>query len=761
MNAFDSILQNIPSDRRDHRARPGQTLYVYRPSRQRVTLYKPSFLGALRDSEHDKYYLVNPKLRVSCPIVKVEISQSASEVHVVLVHLIVEWVKEDRVEDLIKGLVVPGKQPYEVLSEQVGNWLSEYMLQQRHAEADPLAHFAPALRGECAAYIADQALSWYGLKLAITLRLPEEDLDLPLLVIDLHEVLVNDDEEPLRSKLELKLHAPETPEDKEYASQHLPPLEKLKLEIATKAMGWFRTDCSLEEFCYDVPGLRPKLEKHLKTYLEGKLRMRLFSFRLTCTVPFEKEWQVPETYEVVCTLHPGEIQVPVQHNLLLERLNIATFRKANIPELGTWIKNTLESKTRVAFFEKKYVDVVVDFDTLSDKIKGDVRKALNHIGFDAQQHITVPGDGQMREWIDKTLSFDTGPVSFRTRDAKVEYRLSTQARVTFIDFERVKNYLQPGDYLRDEFKRIATEAAAEKLRTLTPEDLYLHFTDDFEGKDGMSGAERSPELKKEEQSLETKVKNQISEVLFQKFNARTDNITLTAEPSELTNLYSAIRPARNHSLVITVEARGHMSESLVYAIDYRIVSIAAWDKFQELCTNTKGPDEAAKAAEIMEAIDQMLRNPAAAKLQQLPSEWLRSVRFDLAESIEKLGLDGAVKLVSRYYGLALEIVSFRHELGDWDRKEREREHVEFDALVTELDELRETRRLKERELGPKDPVVKDLADRILEKEKELQRFVPDHKAAFEAAKTVLGPLDWKKHLALGNSTSNDEPANDQ
>ncbi|HEV7402522.1 MAG TPA: hypothetical protein VGO11_06340, partial [Chthoniobacteraceae bacterium] len=618
MSAFDSILQSIPADRRDHRARPGQTLYVYRPAKQRVTLYKPTFLGAWRESEQDKYYLVNPKLRVSCPIVKVEISQSAGAAHVILVHVIVEGIKEDRVEDLIKGLVLPGKQPYAVLSEQIGNWLSEFMLQQRPADADPLAHFSPALREECAAFISDQALSWYGLRIAITLRLPEEDLELPPFVIDLTEVLVNDDEEPLRSKLELKLRAPEKPEDKEYASQHLPPLEKLKTEIATKAMEWFRTDCSLEEFCYDVPSLRPKLEAHLKTYIEGKLRMRLFYFRLTCTVPFEKEWQVPETYEVACTLHPGEIKVQVQHNLLLERLNIATFRKANIADLGAWIKNTLESKTRVAFFEKKYVDVVIDFETLSDKIKSDVKKSLNHIGFDAQQHITVPGDGQMREWIDKTLSFDTGPVSFRTRDAKVEYRLSTQARVTFIDFERVKNYLQPGDYLRNEFKRIATEAAAEKLRTLTPEDLYLHFTDDLAGMDGTNATvPPASENKKEERSLETEVKNQITEVLFQKFNARTDNITLTAEPSELTNLYSAIRPARNHSLVITIEARGHMGESLEYAIDYRIVSIAAWDKFQELCTNTRGADEAAKAKEIMEAIDQMLRNPAASKLQQL------------------------------------------------------------------------------------------------------------------------------------------------
>ncbi|HEV7402284.1 MAG TPA: hypothetical protein VGO11_05125, partial [Chthoniobacteraceae bacterium] len=136
------------------------------------------------------------------------------------------------------------------------------------------------------------------------------------------------------------------------------------------------------------------------------------------------------------------------------------------------------------------------------------------------------------------------------------------------------------------------------------------------------------------------------------------------------------------------------------------------------------------------------------------------VRFDLAEAIQKLGLDGAVKLVARYYGLALEIVSFRHELGDWDRKEREREHSEYDELVAELEALRETRRLKERELGPRDPVVKDLADRILEKEKELQKFVPDHQAAFAAATTMLGPLDWKKHLALGDSAGGETPAND-
>jgi hypothetical protein len=735
--AFDLVLQHIPRELRDQTLEPGQTLYVFNPRKGQAAPYKGNLIRSLFGSEQDKYYLLNPTQRAICPPIKVEVTDNSHRPQVILVHVTVEGIEPPRVAEMINGLAKPGRRPFEVFAERIGKWLSEFIEQKQAANADPLAHFTKELRGECSSYVASQALNRLGLRLICALRLPEEDLNFGQVNIDLQDVLVHDDEEPLTARLELKLQPPTNDVDREYALQHVPPLPKLRDHIAAIALQWLRGKCSLEDYCYNVPDVRRRLEEELKIYLERQLRLRLFGFRLACNVPFDREFRVKEDFEVTCTVEPGRTTVPVQHKLLLERRDIARLRRANITNLEDWIGRLLDSKTKAALFDKKYVDVIVDFKVLSEAIKKEVESELDKIGFCAKQLITIPADEQMRNWIDGTLSFDTNSMECRTRDSNVKYRLSIQARVLFKSLDKVKNYLRPDKSLEDQFKSVAGEAAAEILRTFEPEHLYIRFSEQKADGNPSNGAVKSPEAQ---------VRDAVTTRLFEKFDARTENITLTPERSELTDLYAAIRPARNHSFEIKVEARGRMGETLGYAIDYRVVSIEGWDRFQELCTNAQGADVPAKAREIFAAIDQMLCNPAVARMQGLPSEWLRSVRFKLTESIRNLGLDESAKLVAKHYGLGVEILSFRPMLSEWDRRQRLRTEGEYEKLVGELEQLREDKKAKEYELGPTDSTVMELANRITAKEGELDKFTPDHDEVFKTANLALEAQDWQKLL---------------
>lgn len=744
-NPLNSIILRLSPDQRREKWDYGQELYIYDPRTRKARPYAQFSWKPLLRPDEFRYYLVNPQQRATCPPVRAEVIDSSDQQRVIEAILFVQGIDPARVPDFVAALASAAS-PFESLASIVAGWLQEYVNEKRIAKVDAVARFTAGMheastsREECTQYLASQAQNKLGLRLHCELRLPEEDLTIDPISLPV-EVLVADADEELGARLDLRIHPPENDEERDRALQRLVTVERMKDTIKMRTMQWFRTHCSLEDFCYNVPKVRRGLEERLKGYIENELRRKLFSFTVTCTVPFEKDFPIREDYAVTCKVEPGQTEVPVQHKLLLERKDIAQFRRSQIANFEQWIDTMLQRHTRAVFFGKSYVAVIVGFDTIEREIKDRVMAEVEKVGFRVTQLITIPTDEQMQICRDRRLSFDTNALAFKTKDTRVEFKLSVHARVTFDNLERLSLFLRPGDYLREQFKRAAEEAAAEEIRKLAPECLYTKFTDPLDGEhsDGQS-ATASPEAR---------ITENIKRVLKREFDAKTASLTLTVEPTEIIDLYGAIRPAQSHQVDLIVRTRSSSGEPLMFHLDYYIEAIAegGWPKFEELGRNSQKRDLAEKAKEITDAIGDTLRNALTANLESLPANFLRE-RFDLVKAIETKAWIEPIERVADRYGLAVKIISCRRDLSEWEQLEQRRKRAEYDDIIRRREAYQADFALMQRDLPPDDPRLEEIRNGISGCDKELEPFRTGHDERFKAMIAELPPAPVKNVLPL-------------
>jgi hypothetical protein len=385
--------------------------------------------------------------------------------------------------------------------------------------------------------------------------------------------------------------------------------------------------------------------------------------------------------------------------------------------------------------------VIVGFDSIEREIKDRVMAEVEKVGFRVTQLITIPTDEQMQICRDRRLSFDTDALAFKTKDTRVEFKLSIHARVTFDNLERLSLFLRPGDYLREQFKRTAEEAAAEEIRKLAPECLYTKFTDPLDGEhSGGQSATASPEAR---------ITENIKRVLKREFDAKTASLTLTVEPTEIIDLYGAIRPAKNHQVDLVVRTRGSTGEPLTFHVDYCIDAIAegGWPKFEELGRNSQTGELAGKAKEITDAIDEMLLNLITAELELLPADFLRE-RFDLVRAVKSKAWNEPIERVADRYGLAVRIISCRRDLSEWEELEQRRKRAEYDDIIKRREAYQAEFALKQRDLPPNDPRLDEIRVGILSCDKELEPFRTGHDERFKAMIAALPPAPVKDVLPL-------------
>jgi len=563
-NPFDSVVLRLSPDQRGHKWGRGQEVYAYDPKTGKAQSYQTrpylSRLNPFSRADTFRYYLVtaNPEPRPTCPPIEVVITDSSNQRRVIEAILFVQAIDQARVQETVASLAREAS-PFGSLTSLVAGWLQDYVNEKRIKKVDALACFTAgtqntsASREECAQYLATQAYQQLGLRLACELRLPREDLTLEDIVLTF-PVLVKDCEENLTATLELTIHPPEDDEERDLALRRLIPIDRMKEEIRMRAIRWFRTECTLEAICYDNGKVRAGLQRQLMLFVEGSLHRRLFGLRVPCSPPFPTDVEIREDYEVICEVEPSQTKVPVRHRLLLERNDIAKYRSARIPNLEQWIEKRLNRHTKSVLFGKSYVAVIVGFDSDEIRIKSLVKNDVEQIRFSVSQHITIPADAKITVFRNRALSFDTGPLTFKTKDARVEFSLTIHGRVTFEHLERLSGYLSPETDLRDHFIRAAEEAAAEEIRKLDPECLHMRFTESLQTTNRSSNQEDGT-------SPEQLIKRHVEAVLKREFDTETANIELSVEPTEIVQLYEAIRPHPNPEVDVTVKSRGSTGEA--------------------------------------------------------------------------------------------------------------------------------------------------------------------------------------------------------
>ncbi len=735
---FDALVVRLNPVQRKQEWK-GKEVYRYNPRTAKAERYRPNVVSALFDRDGMEYYRLAPQETVTCPPIEILIKDTTNQQRLLEALFIIQRVETERISDFVTALAENEGTPFEIFTNLVSKWIQDFANQKRLARLDVYTSFssgtekATAARKECVKYCQDQALKILGLKLSGEIRLPEADLVIDPISLRF-SVFTKDCEEELSVNIELTMLPPDNETKRNLALQQLIPIERIHETLKRRAAIWFRSNCTLEEFCYEPAKVRIKLEAELRPYVEDDLYRILFNFRVTCSASFEKEFPIREDYDVTCEVEPGQTKVPVRHRVLLDRKNIAELRKSSIPNLEQWVEKTLTRHTRAVLFGKKYVDVILKFDEIVQEIKQSVKEDVKRIGFIVNHLMTIPTDEQMRSCIEGILSFETDVLSFKTKDSRVEFSLSVSARVKLDNLEKAKDFLRPGDYLRDQFKRATEEEAGRVVRQLEPEWLYTMFT------------EKISEGKKEINSPEITIKDAIAQRLKTEFGAITEILILNQEPTELTQLFSAIQPPKNQNVNVTIESRGDMGEKLNYKIGYRVESIpkGGWRKFQEITQNCFNKDVPGKAKEIIDAITQRVSDNTTEFLETLPPHFLLSPSPDMTQNIQRTALSAVINEVSNDFGLDIKITSFRRDLSKWEAEARNRKKDDYDTIINKLNAFRVEHSKLLTKLAPDDPTIEELSKKINNCNEELKQFSTGHETYFFGSEKAIPAPRWNQ-----------------
>lgn len=766
--SLDEIIRHLPTDGASRRCGPGEFLYSYhKAQRDACEHQKRPFMSRMKLWAPDEYvyFLVRPNRLVRLPFFDVELVDASGRARVIECRISVLGLAENHEAKAVAGLAEPPA-PTENFQAHVRTWLHEYVFAERHRGGDSLQDFNEAQRAAAGQYLADRALDALGLRIACKFAFPEHDLRLPLLTVHLDDVRVQETglPGPLASRLEVRLDLPRDRQDLTAARRLSRSLATIQQDLAGMAREWFQHECSLERFAFDREGVQQALEARVRRYAQTQLGMELSSLTVQNSLAFPTSFRLRAKYTSTATVQ-GNHKLQVEHQLGVERHDLGLFYTQG-PRLPTgvpcgsqpawnqafedWAHLTLDEQTDSVLFDKSYAEVGLNFEELCVQIREKVKGAFKVVGFNVNPFITMPGDIQIQNCLERKFAFDTEAVHCKTREAKVDYSVSAHVRFEVDSLEKIKKYLQPGQPLKEHFIEAAKEAIENAVRTLTPEALYTRF--ESPGPHG----ELSPEQTIRE-AVQTAVKDKFDAIVEDDTfrpgkprNRRAVAITLTPEPTDVTKLYDQLQPYSSHRCPIVVETRGSQGESVEMNVLYRLTSIApdGWSKFQEQCRKNPEMETKRKADEIKAAIDTTFQTKASSRLVSLPPDLLLSPHQDVPKVIEQVSLNEAVKEVAEFLGLAVRITDIERPLGKWSRRGRDLAEEDYKQTEQDYREARLRLRTAETEYGPDDDRTREAADRLDRCKKALDGFTNRDNQFFANVPGLLPPR-WD-HLQLAS-----------
>jgi hypothetical protein len=757
--SFEDVMFLVPGDGSNYKCQAGELLVAYQAGEKRASRHhRRSLVGRLTSlwsSGDVVHYRIRPKQQVTLPSFDLGLKDLARNVHPIECSVTILGIAPDREEDTVVRLAELGD-PLETLRGYVATWLDDFAVAERRNSRDIIENFGAGQRSEASKHIAVRALEVVGLKVECGFYFPEQDQKLPVLQLQLADLRIRETSLPgqLSATLEIQLHLPIDPKRSEYARRVRKSETAIRLDLEAVTRDWFRSSCTLEQFCFARDDVRRSLENAVRNYAEDKLYMEFGSLTVQCEVPFPKDFRIRLEYSSKGVVQPGNHELMVKHQLVVRRTDLGRFYMdgprpyaLGATQQGTqeawnrafedWVDDLLKRVTHHTFFGKSYAEVSLRFKELCAGLKDEVQEEFKRIGFTVHQLISLPDDPQITSVLERKFTFDTNAIHCKTREAKVDYGISTHIALEVNSLREIEKYLRPGQGLQNQFVHVATEAVRNTVRTLDPETLYTKFAI----ADPKGGAP----------SPEEKIDDALKTALTEKFDAiaRTISITLTPEPTDVTRLYDELRPFESHRCPVVVETRGSRGEQLTFFVDYRVDAIApeGWPKFQEQCRKNLGADTAEKAKKMFEAMDNAFKSRAGTKLISLSSAQLTSPHQDMPKVVEAFGLAEALQEISNYLGLSIRIMNIEPQPGKWTELERQRELDYYEAARLDYHAASAQYRERQQEYEPGDPRLEESRQRVEECERKLRNFGTGHDEYFADAPTLPKP-SWENILRL-------------
>jgi|CXWL01.1.fsa_nt_gi hypothetical protein len=733
---LDAVIRRVPQPPPANRLIDGEVL-VTLDAKKGVPAANRGLFSFGRDL---RYFVVSTLAEVDCagPVIKISdreretslsaaISYSACCVPSGAETLAVSFLNED---NLIAHLNL-----------RIGNWSHAWITQRVNDGLDPFRQFRELRSGLL------ENLQREGRKLGLDLKLrlkPVHEAQAKQIRTDPFTLRVRDSLEEISAQLELRLEVED--ECALLAAARDDRGTELEDQLKEQTIRTLLGEVTLHQLAVAAgTEVRSILERSLGG-VAAEYGRRITFLHLNAQMATRPEVSQTIEWPLSCTIRDSSKPVQVQHNLLLQLVNIGNWQRAPYSDLRAWCRERVETITRSKLFGCNFVDLLLGFDEIESAIKQEVQVAANEIGYDVQQHLVVPHLTQLE--LTRGFAF-TIEGKFRTGDSRLEVELEIFVNGRIPNLRKIETLLRPEVSIVEEMKSAAQREVETAMHGISPQSYYTAFSE-------TGGAEG--------QSVEGRLRHAVQVILENRFTAEVLNVIPKPKLDALTTRRRDLC-GKIYEFEVTADpvgSKGH-GESVSISGLYQIRGVSNWWTFYSQAYGSLEEERGAIQAVLTES----LRH----NLALLPRSYLEFSNPSERQLILTHIAQGAIEQVGYTFGVAVTIVSFGRDLTGFERSRKLHEADTVDQALKAESEgltlaLRADREQFQQLLDKRQEYLAEGSmptdDHMRDLERSLKKLLPQltHRKAVHGAQLIAGTPppemepDWEAFRRLLPGRSN-------
>lgn len=525
----------------------------------------------------------------------------------------------------------------DIVSEALARWLIEYF----SSGAKTIDDFHSE-KANSAAALVTRAFREFGLDLKITLQLEDAD---KLETVEVGPLMISsrlkdsDEEESIWFKAELEV-------DSQRVLRALLSKNKSLTEVLKRGVrGYFGAYVTLESLYRDLATeqIKQGLRNHLNALLEPVGRKVGF-ISLKSDGPPPTPFKGETVIEYLHHEYPEPIKIKV--SALMIPTSPARYRTKGSPKLNAWLDDNLREVISLKLFGISYVDLLLDFPQLKQKIGEALNLRAQEIGYNIEQFMTIlylePFEWLKRIDIEiKGVAPNNGQAAeamFETSISNIHVGLEIFLTAKVKDLRGIADYLGAKPDVPQRMKEEIIRLVRKLLHGTDPERFYMRYS------------RPDPEAHPNELSFEEDVRQKIHSLLEKEFNAEVLDLVLKPAQTDLTVKLSEVSKGAHDFLAEAEIGSLPGAPSVVVKGSFKVQGVNGWQAFRE-CD--------ASAPSIRKRIEDCIRAS------------LKGTREDQTSYLGETGLDDLIqdalnaarRLVGDEFGLAISLATI---YWDWE-----------------------------------------------------------------------------------------------
>jgi hypothetical protein len=274
----------------------------------------------------------------------------------------------------------------------------------------------------------------------------------------------------------------------------------------------------------------PPIAKEIKDAMIKRAETIGYSIKTITSIPDRQLEPIERFYEInhEVSCQAQEEEVTIKNRVLMTLENDEKYILRGSPDLKRWVEENLNKIIKFVLFNKRYLDVLLDFPPIGEEIQDAIAEQAEAIGYTVKHTAFVPETEPLK--LTKDFSLKVEKDNFETKTSQVMVRLEIIVDAKIEDLKKIEGLINSRVDVKYEMQKAVERVARAFLHTIEPERFYMRFeyTDD--------------EHPEEEYSLEEEIENCVKNTLeSEPFYANVRSVTPNFLETEITRRYKKLQ----------------------------------------------------------------------------------------------------------------------------------------------------------------------------------------------------------------------------